>query len=969
MAPDSTADSGAGFDAEFDEALDEALALPADERLTFIESRFADRRELARRLRELLEAAQAGSDLLARADRAARDVLAEAAQPADADRDGGSADGDRDEPVPERIGDYRIVDRLGSGGMGTVYLAERLDGEVDRKVALKVVTAGAYSRSHLDRFLAERRMLARLEHPNIARLYDVGVDASGVPFLVMEYVDGQPIDAWADERRLGVEERLGLVLQVAEALSCAHRNLIVHRDVKPNNLLVTDDGVVKLLDFGVAKLLEDPDLDAPPLTRPGLPLLTPEYASPEQIRGELVTTASDVYATGILLHEMLTGSRPYAFESRSPVHIEQVVTDQEPRVPSRAAASISPEAAALRSTSPDGLARALRGDLDAIVLQALQKEPGGRYGSIQEFAADITRHRTHEPVAARPPTWRYRAGRFVRRNRLQFGAAALVVLALVGGLGATWWQGRLAAREAERAERVVELLTGLFQGSDPDAAPGRELTARELLARGEGPLLAGLGDEPEVALRLQRVLGRIYTSIGEYDRALPLLDSARVLADRTGSPEDRSAARSALADLLHARGEYAAGEAVAREHLELRRMIDRGETVELATALTNLASFIHRQGRYEEAEAVLREGLAMDRRVGGPAAVATDLNNLGTLLLNQSRYDEAIEILAESASIRRGLYVGYHTDVATSIANLANAFDRKGDQEGADSLYAEALEMRRQLLGEEHPHVAVVLNNLAQLRQAQGRFDESRALHQDALRIRRAVFGDDHAQVAASLNNLAIVSYREGDYDGAEASMREAVSVFRANLAEDHPNVLTGVANLGAILRAKGELAQAETLIRETLETRLRVLGPDHHNTGGSWSNLADLLLRQGRVAEAEEPSARALAIYEAVLDPSHSDLESARRTRGRVLIELDRADEAVELLRLSCANAEERLETDHPTLNGCRASLGLALLATGDAASANELLSGALPILEEARPDDVWTQKAREALDRLSGS
>ena len=954
-------DTGGLSPDRLDDALDLVLDQDPADRLEFILSEFADEPDLADRLIALVQSGQAGGEMLAVADHAAQRLLDASDEVAQETAE--------EVALPESIGPYRVLDRLGSGGMGTVYLAERHDGEMDRKVALKVITGAAHRLEIQRRFIAERLILSRLEHPNVARLYDVGVDDLGAPFFVMEYVDGVPIDECADKSALSVDHRLALIRQVTDALSYAHANLVVHRDVKPSNILVTRDGVVKLLDFGVAKLLDDESSGGAPLTRPGAAVLTPEYASPEQIRGEAVTTATDVYATGVLLYELLTGIRPYEFSSRSPVHIERIVSQQDPKAPSTVALDASDQVASDRGTSPTRLSRMLAGDLDAILLTALRKEPRARYGSIQELASDLDRYRRREPIRARAPTWRYRAGRFASRHRASIGAAALVVIALVSGLGTTWWQARIATRQAERAERVKELLVGLFEGADPDVAAGEDLTAIDLLSRGEEALLAGLQDEPEISAELQQIVGSIYMSLGAYDRAAPLLETSLELRDEFSAADERAQARSALADLRYSTGEYAEGERIAREVLDLRRASYPEASPEVGAALTDLATFVQNQGRYEEAESILREGLAIDRSVGTPELVATDLNNLGTLVSAMSRYDEAIEVLEESVAIRRESHSGDHTDVATSTANLAWALNQKGEYERADSLYEATLAMRRRLLGDDHPLVAMVLNNQADMRRAEGRLDESRSLHNEALRIRRAVFGGDHADVAASVNNLGIVSFFTQDYDEAAGMFREALRVFRLHRSEDHPHVLTTVSNLGAVLRAQGDFDGAETLIRSTLETRMEVLGAEHHDTGGSWNNLGAILRRQGREGESEEAIRRAVEIFRNALDPSHPDLADALVNLGRTLVTMGRGDEWIEELAESCRISTERFGADHLNVADCRAVLGLAQLDAGDADQAFVELSAAIERLEEDRAEDPWTMRAREALDALSGS
>lgn len=948
-------------DDRLDEALDQVLEVDPPGRVAFIQARFGSDPALRERLVSMVQAEEQGRRMLEDAGMAAWKLLADEADGAD----------EPPAPLPPRIGPYEILEELGSGGMGTVYLARRRDAGLERQVALKVIRGAYRGPEARGRFAAEQRILSRMEHPNVARLYDVGLHDDGSPFFVMEYVDGVPIDTYADQNRLSVLERLELVAQVTDALSYAHQNLVVHRDVKPRNILVTQEGTAKLLDFGVAKILEaEAAKGADPLTRPDGQLLTPEYASPEQVRGDDVTTASDVYAAGVLLYEVLTGSRPYEFTSRSPAFVEKVVTERDPRMPSAVAAEASKEVAAYRSTTPVRLSRALLGDLDAILLQALRKEPELRYGSSQALAADIDRFMRRQPVDARPPTWRYRAGRFVSRHRTGLTAAALVVLSLAGGLVATTWQARLASREAARAERVKELLVGLFEGADPDVSAGQEFTAVELLERGHQALLDdGLADEPLVRAELQQIVGGIFTSLGAFDQARPLLDSAVVLADRSGDPSIQASARAGLASLLAAVGDYEEGERVARERLELGERVYEPESAEMAAALTDLASMEQNQGDYEAAESLLMAGLAMDRSIGSSERVAVDLNNLGSLHIASSEYDEAIAYLEESLAIRESLHPEGHTDLATSMANLAFALHSNGDYERADSVYEATLTLRRRLLGDRHPLVATVLNNKASMRQMENRLPEARELFDEALEIRREVFGPDHTEVGATINNRGIVEYYEGDYTAAEASFDETLRIFRANYPEDHPNVLSGIGNLGAVLRQQGKLDEAEVLIRATLETRVRVLGPDHHNTGGSWNNLAGILRDAGRYAEAEEPVSNAVRIFQEALGPEHPDLADARLNKGKILVGLGRAGEWVEEMRLACAVSESRYEPEHPNLADCRSILGLALLDAGDEEAARQELARSVEILEESRGDNPFTQRARAALDGLSGS
>ncbi|MGI9625340.1 MAG: tetratricopeptide repeat protein, partial [Longimicrobiales bacterium] len=818
-------------------------------------------------------------------------------------------------------------------------------------------------------FKAEQRILSRLEHRNVARLYEAGIDESGSPYFVMEYVDGLPIDQYANERRLSVEGRIALIRQLTEALSYAHRNLIVHRDVKPSNILVTAEGDLKLLDFGVAKLL---DAEAPgatgPLTRHGAPALTPEYASPEQIRGEPVTTAADVYATGVLLYELLTGLRPYEFTSRSPVHIEKVISEQEPRRPSTAVTGVGAEAAQTRDSTPARLARSLTGDLDWIILKSLRKEPAARYGTVQQLADDLDRYLQNQPVEARPPSFRYQAGKFVSRNRTPLAVASLLVLSLVGGLGATAWQANRATRAAEQADRVKELVVGLFQASDPDEAQGATLTAVDLLQRGEQTLLDGLEDEPQVRAELMHIVGGLYTSLGEYDRATPLLETSLAVREEIGDKEGTASTLATLADLLDQKGEYDEGEQMARRRLALRRELNPSRSTEVGSALSDLAVFLSFKGEYDEAEELLLEALAIDQEAERPDLEASDWNSLSILRARRGDYDAAIEAgeMGLAARLREG--DEDNTGLATNLMNLGWALDNKGEWERADSMYMATLEMRRRILGDEHPHVAVVLNNLASMRQKEGRLAESRELHMESLALRRKIFGNDHADVAASLNNLGIVSYFESNYEEAEIAFVEALRVFRLHRAEDHPHVLTGVGNLAAVYREQGKLDESEALFREAVETRIRVLGPDHEQAGGAWNNLGFVLFRQGDPVEAESAHREAIRVFATVFSPDHPDLAGARVGLGGSLIEQSRGAEAVEVLDLACPALEGQLGEDHRRSAMCRGKRGLALLIDGQTEEGHQALSKATSIAEAELPEDPWTLRFRAALDRLPG-
>ena len=946
----------------------DALELPASERAAFLDGECGDQPAVRAEVESLLAAHDRSEGLLD--DHPDPGWVAEAL--GEVGRPAGTG---------ERFGPYRVLREIGHGGMGAVYLAERADGQFEQQVALKLVRDPAGSGDLLARFLRERRILARLTHPNIARLLDGGVSEDGRPFLAMEYVDGTPLTHYCDERRLGLDARLRLFLDACAAVGYAHRSLVVHRDLKPGNILVATDGSVKLLDFGIAKMLEpDTGMEATTLTVAGFQMLTPEYAAPEQVRGEPLTTATDVYGLGAVLYELLSGRRPHRFHRRSLAEVARVLSETPPEPPSSATTRWASEEggadhtggrdsvriADARGTTPHHLRRRLSGDLDAIVLTALRQEPERRYPSPEALADDIRRHLGRRPVTARRDSVLYRLGRFARRNRIALAASVVAVAALVAGLIGATWQARAASRHALRAERVRQFVVDLFEAADPDNPGGDTITARALLDRGTARLETELAAEPDMRADMLGVLGKIYQRLGLYEQARPLLEEAKGARERLAGAHDLETAQSSsdLASLLYDQGEYASAEELARAALRVRRDLLGPRDTLVGTSVSNLAAILDAQGSLAGADSLYRVALAINRERGSPAAVASSLSDLSVALWREGEYAEATPLAEEALSMRREIYGRDHTEVAVSLLNLATILTATGDYERAESLLRECLAMRRRLLGDRHPDVGLALNNLGNLLRLEGRLEESEEVSREALTIRREALGAEHPDVAASLNNLGVVQYMRGEWAAASDAFEDALGIWRKTLGENHPSVLTGLNNLGAARREQGDLVGAEQALRESLERRREALGDDHPDVAQSLNNLAEVLAREGEYEEAERLFRRAIEVRRAALGNDHPTVADALLGLGRMMGSRGRCAEAEPMLREALALREAKLDTASVPVANARLELGSCLVALGRPGEAEPLLSASHATLADARgSDDEGARRAERLL------
>jgi eukaryotic-like serine/threonine-protein kinase len=757
----------------------------------------------------------------------------------------------------QMLGPYRVIRKIGHGGMGAVYLAARVDQAFQKEVAIKLIKRGQDTEEVIRRFRSERQILASLDHPNITRLFDGGTTEDGLPYFVMEYIQGEPIDNYCDSHRLNTSERLRLFQSVCAAVHFAHQHLVIHRDIKPGNILVTSEGVPRLLDFGIAKLLAaEPSFADRTMTLARR--MTPESASPEQVRGGNITTASDVYSLGVLLYKLLTGHNPYRLAGKSPDEIERAICDEDPQKPSAVIERGDSEASSqsvsqTREGTPDKLRRRLRGDLDNIVLMALRKEPQRRYASVQQFSDDIRRHLEGLPVVAHHDTPAYRAAKFVQRHKTGVAAVALIFLSLAAGIVATLRQARIAAVERDRAriekakaDRINTFLQDMLTFSSPSyvsSNPRKDPDAKvsEVVEQAAKRAESELADQPAVLAEMQRTIGAVYYAQGRYDQAEQILRAAIEKYARLYGPDGHETVEAAnlLANVLLRKGSNAEAEALFRKDIDIeRKEAQRGhlDVRTMAFVLGDYGSMLDQRGD-KATESYLREALQYASKLTGKdrAFVAMLYNDLGDVAYRSGDLNESERMGRAALDEYRKLPEGTYVEMAATLSNLGAVLIKKGSYSQAEPFVREGLELRRKMLGNAHPDTAM------------------------------------------SLFRLSDLLYKQGDYQGAENAARESVQVFSRALTTPKDNIYFAnpVMALGLALNRTGRSREAETYLRESLEIRTRLLAKGNQLIAASEGALGECLTTEKRYAEAEP-----------LLQRSYATMKGVQGERGPLTLE-----------------------------------------------------------------------------------
>jgi serine/threonine-protein kinase len=890
-------------------------------------------------------------------------------------------------PDDGRVGPYRLLMSIGEGGMGTVFLAERSDGSYDARVAVKLIKRGMDSVAIVRRFLRERRILARLAHPNIVRLLDGGISADGRPFYVMEYVEGRTITEHAAAYRLGVRERVALVAKVAEAVAYAHAQLVVHRDLKPSNVLVDTQNAPHVLDFGIAKLLEESGEAA--LTSTGMRVLSPAYAAPEQVLGEPIGTATDVYALGLMLCELLVGQLPHRRRGATPQQLAQEVVYETAERASTLAAQLSGGRAAElygEGANPIALSREFAGDLDLVISTALRREPERRYPTASAFADDLHRWLDDRPITARADSRTYRLRKFVQRHRVGVAAAALIALSLAGGFGLALWQAHVAELEARRAdaergnaeralarsERVKDFILALFREQDPIArAKAKARSPIDLIHDGIAAADASLAAEPELQADLLRDLGEIQLNLDDRAGGEATLKRALDLHTKVAGDDGSATAETlaSYADAVYATGEIEKASKLMHDGVDRLRATHGAEDAKTAHAESRLATIELVAGRYDEAERLARHALVVYRATyGGEAAeLAPLLSTLGNIQQETGHLPESLDTYGEALTIVTRIDGGEHVRTVTLRARIGDVQRSLRRFDDALESYDTALRIERAQLPADHAIIGGTLLRLGDLQRRMGRYDDADRSFSESLTILGK--GTSSGQYAQALQFHGDLAKAQGRIDLAIERYRASLDAFRKTVGDGVYTWLTALKLVEGLIEA-GKLDEAETLAVDAIANLQRASGDNDYDTAYASSVMGALRRAQGRDEEAAAQFRTNLALLLKIYGESHIEVAQTRVSLAGCLVAQRRDEtrkEAATLLEIAKVSLED---PDHATDAGTESSLGKLYLEratlrhdSGDADGARADVADAMRHLKA--PADARSLKRAQALNR----
>lgn len=784
-------------------------------------------------------------------------------------------------PASGNVYNYKLLKKLGRGGMGTVYLAERSDDSYKNKVAVKILRRGMDTDDILSRFQSERQILAQLNHPNITHLLDGGVTTDGRPYFVMEYVEGTSITQFCDNNRLTVKDRIDLFSQVCEALAYAHQNLVIHRDLKPENILVTDQGIVKLLDFGIAKLISDEGISHFTKYNQGQRLMTPDFASPEQVKGGHINTSSDIYQLGLILYNLLSGANPQPVNASSLYETEQVILHHVPPKPSTSLheqdASKLPGICNNRRASKQKLRSILSGDLDTIVMKAIHKEPERRFSSVIELKEDLERFKKGLPIKTQGDRIGYKTAKFIQRNRYSVALTSVFLLLML--LFAVFYnititeQKNQAQNEAVKSAQITSFLIEMFEANDPTQSQGRDITAWDLLEQGE-ERIEMLEGQPEVQSQMYEVTGQIYRKMGYYEKSHELLEKSRSvllrLFDET-HPEVISV-YDQLGLLYSDMGRFAEADSLLRKAMEMKQATAPQNELDIAESYYNLGFVLRRTGDYDAAEEMYRTSYDIRRRYLGrnDNNTLSSLSSLGVTLLNKADYEATEEIFREVLLHRRTNFPHAHPDLAMSLNNLGAVLLNIGQFEEAEQLFRESLAMRREIFGDSHPTVALTTNNLGISLSSQKKVAEASGYLARALEMRTEILGEDNVSTAISLFCIGELELHSGNPQASLEVYEKAHVIFEKHLSEDHSFTARTKIGIGNALHRLGEPERAKEYMEQGYHKALEIHDEDALEIALAKRDYALYLIDTGNYPKGYGLLNRSLEIFQ-LIEPQRS--------------------------------------------------------------------------------------------------
>lgn len=861
--------------------VDTALKLNKNQREHYISEQCKGNPRLKSQITKLLESIEKSDteDFLEEAESYPHNLIADLANSADSPNQGSSL-------IGETINNYQITELIDHGGMGSVFLAKRADEAYQKKVAIKILRRGMDTPSNIARFKRERSILAKLNHPNIARLLDGGMTDEGLPYLVMEYVQGTPLYTYCDENKLSIEKRLDLFKSICQAVKYAHKNAIIHRDLKPSNILVTENGQIKILDFGIAKLLEPEDPDTKLFeTQTGARILTLGYAAPEQVEHQPITTKTDIYTLGILLYELLASVHPFDMDEKNFTKIEKLIRHKLPSKPSARFQALDTDQqrrnAQLRSISVNNLIDKLQGDLDAIIMKILRKEPEARYDTVTQLLEDLNRREQNQPIIAREDSFRYKIGKFIKRHKSGLGVATgflLLVTSFIFIYTSQIAQERNEAQlQAEKAEATTEFLVDLFSASDPTQNLGDTIRVRSILEEGLAQINE-LNNQPEVQSQLLHTMGKVYVNLGEYTKAERLLEQALELQKNINGKYsvETASIHNELGGLHQKAQQIQQAEPHYAKALDIRKEVLGTDHVNYAETLSDLGALMRFKGNADSAETLYNEALSIRRSnlKSNHPDIANSLNNLGVLQRTKGNLETAQKYYQEALQIRKNHFGDTHPKVANVMNNLAVLYRTMGEFDQADKYFAQTLKIRKQVYGRNHPLTAQSLNNYAGFLADRKNFDKAENYYRQALEIRKELLGSSHIQTGTAYNNLANVLFETSKLDSAEQAYQNAIDIYASSLGENHRYVGIVKSNMGKVLTAKNNLESAEKVFDEALS----IMQDSYDSENISFANLygyrAQLELKKENLSNARQLLEDALEIRKELQGSEHPEFK-----------------------------------------------------------------------------------------------